>query len=396
MPPRPAQIAGTNAERTKAHNRRIVLGYLTTHEQAGRAEIAQTSGLSTQTVSNIIAELETEGLVAAAGRRAAARGQPPVLYACIPDGAAAFGFEVRPDALLMALVNLGGSVLATQRMPLSDNSPETVLPLMAKLTGAALRKATVERARVLGAGLVVPGSIGPGSLGATGATELRGWDRIDIAAAAGQALDLPVIVEKDATAAAIAEGLRGLAQGMDSYCYLYFGAGIGLGVVSRGVPLRGAHGHAGEIGHTIVRPGGLPCPCGNRGCLEQYASRMSLQRRLGRPGEIDSATLERLFASRRQEITDWSESAAATLSQTIGLLENLFDPQTVILGGAMPDEILDDLIAHLALPVGSVAHRPNRTAPRVQRGSSGRMTAALGGAALVIHDTVTPRLEARS
>ncbi|MDZ4134341.1 MAG: winged helix-turn-helix transcriptional regulator, partial [Paracoccaceae bacterium] len=91
------QIAGTNAERTKAHNRRVVLGHLQGRAGAGRAEIAKASGLTTQTVSNLIAELETEGLVLAAGRRRAARGQPPVVYAFNPKGAAVLGFEVRPD-----------------------------------------------------------------------------------------------------------------------------------------------------------------------------------------------------------------------------------------------------------------------------------------------------------
>lgn len=117
MPPRLSQIAGTNAERTKAHNRRVILGYVQQSGGAGRAEIARASGLSTQTVSNLIAELEQDGLVVAAGRRPSARGQPPVIYAFNPAGAAALGFEVRPDALVAALTDLAGGSCGRHKNP---------------------------------------------------------------------------------------------------------------------------------------------------------------------------------------------------------------------------------------------------------------------------------------
>ena len=76
------------------------------------------------------------------------------------------------------------------------------------------------------------------------------------------------------------------------------------------------------------------------------------------------------------------------------MIENLFDPETVIVGGAMPDNLLDHLIETLQLPSGSLARRPDRSVGRVLRGASGGMTAAFGGAALVIHDTFTPRIAA--
>lgn len=400
--PRPSQIAGTNAERTKAHNRRVVLGYVQLHDGAGRAEIARSSGLSTQAVSNLIAELEQDGLVIPAGRRRSARGQPPVIYAFNPSGAAALGFEVRPDALVSVLTDLAGTVLWQAQQPLPGSDPETVFAAMA--TAAASARASA-KAPVLGAGLVLPGPFGVEGLSAAGATMLQGWNGLDDAAArAAEALDLPVIVEKDATAAAIGESMRGTAQGLDTFCYLYFGAGLGLGVIAQGQPLRGAFGNAGEVGHVVVVPGGLACDCGNAGCLEQYASRMALRRHLaGRNllspdvapggGQTDRLAVDLLTAG-DSALSAWLDEAAGLLGPVIGMLENIFDPQAVILGGALPDLLLDDLIARLALPHGSVARREGRSGPRVLRGASGRMTGALGGAALIIHDTVTPRLDA--
>jgi predicted NBD/HSP70 family sugar kinase len=402
MPHRQSQIAGTNAERTKAHNRRVVLGYVQTSDGAGRAEIARSSGLSTQTVSNLIAELEDDGLVSPAGRRRSARGQPPVLYTFNPAGAAALGFEVRPDALIAALTDLAGAVLWQAQSPLPASDPETVFALMADMAAQARASFTMP---VLGAGLVLPGPFGVEGLSAAGATVLTGWQGLDDAAArAALALDLPVIVEKDATAAAIGEAMRGVAQGLDTFCYLYFGAGLGLGVIAQGQPLRGAFGNAGEVGHVIVVPGGLPCDCSNAGCLEQYASRMALRRHLAGRGLLSAAmppgggqtdaVSARLLAAGDAVLSHWLDEAARLLSPVIGTLENIFDPEAVVLGGALPDHALDELIARLDLPRGSVARRADRTRPRVLRGASGRMTGALGGAALVIHDTVTPRLGA--
>lgn len=403
MTGRSTLIAGTNAERTKAHNRRVVLGYVQLSDGAGRAEIARSSGLSTQTVSNLIAELEQDNLVVPAGRRRSARGQPPVVYAFNPAGAAALGFEVRPDALVAALTDLAGTVLWQARRPLPASDPETVFALMAEISQQARAQCAVP---VLGAGLVLPGPFGVEGLSAAGATVLTGWQGLeDATTRAAAALTLPVIVEKDATAAAIGEAMRGAAQGLDTFCYLYFGAGLGLGVVVQGQPMRGAFGNAGEVGHIVVVPHGLPCDCGNTGCLEQYASRMALRRHLAARGLLSpdtppgggqtDAIAARLLADGDAALGAWLQDAARLLAPVIGTLENLFDPEAVVLGGALPDCLLDDLIARLHLPRGSVARRTGRARPRVLRGASGQMTGALGGAALVIHDTVTPRLDPR-
>ncbi|MFN3844637.1 MAG: ROK family protein [Paracoccaceae bacterium] len=398
---RQQRIAGTNAERTKAYNRRVVLAYLLRHDRAGRAEIAKASRLSTQTVSNLITELASEGLVVSGGRRPSARGQPPVIYSVNPGGAVAFGFEVRPDALYMVQTDLAGRVLDAVQQPLTLCDPSQVLDRMAEMI--AISSTASVQTRVLGVGLVMPGPFGVEGLSSAGETVLPLWDDIDVIARATARLGLPVVLEKDATAAAIAEGISGVAQGLTNFCFLYFGSGLGLGVIAGSQPLRGSFGNAGEIGHVVIRPGGLLCDCHNRGCLEQYVSRMALARHLAAQGwlpddgpvgpDVVDRVATRLLSQADSGLLGWLEQAADALSQAVGLLENLFDPQTVILGGGLPDALLTALCARIDLPQGSVARHRGRTLPRVQRGASGRLTAAIGAAALVIHDAVTPRLD---
>jgi predicted NBD/HSP70 family sugar kinase len=393
----PDQIAGKNAEKSKAHNRRVILGILR-GQASGRAEIAKASGLSVQTVSNLMAELEAEDLVIPKGRRPSARGQPPVVYAFNPSGAAALGFEVRPDTLTMVLTDLGGAPLATSHTHLAQTDPDFVLAQMTEF--ARKTAARQPRPRVLGAGLVIPGPFGVEGPRAADATALPGWDPARIRAMAEAALGLPVHLDKDASAAALGEGMNGAARGLSTYAFLYFGTGLGLGLIAQGQPLRGAFGNAGEVGHVIIHPDGIPCDCGNQGCLEQYVSRFSVQRHLIAQGHLQpgaqgtDATLMDLLAAEDPDFMGWADTAAEALSRAIGMLENLFDPQTVILGGALPDAVIDLWITRLTLPPGSIARHALHQAPRVARGTSGRMTAALGAAALVIHDTVTPRLDA--
>lgn len=385
-------IIGSNAERTRLHNRQVVLGLVRRHQPVGRAAIARLSGLSIQGVSNIIAELTRQGFLSVAGRTMKGRGLPVVEYVLDREGVFALGIEVRPDAMFAALVNLMGETCFVERVSLSASTPEIVSDHALRLKQKALQHVGLQGSQLLGTGVVMPGPFGQIGLDDGGRSELEGWDDIDPVAHFEQVLGTAVVVENDAAGAAVAERISGVAQNLKTYCYLYFGAGLGLGVVSDGEIMRGAFGNAGEIGHVVVRSGT------RADRLENFASRIAIRDQLAGAGltvkTVDD--LDRLHKQRNPHLLEWIQRAAPPLSQAIGIVENLFDPEAVILGGAMPDALLDDLIAALELPDVSVARREDRTLPRVLRGASGRMTAALGGAALVIHDISTPRIAAQS
>ncbi|MBL4627404.1 MAG: ROK family transcriptional regulator [Roseicyclus sp.] len=378
---------GSNAERSRAYNRGLVLGHVRRAGASGRAEIARASGLSTQAVSNIIGELVAEGWLYQAGRRKGGRGQPAATYAIDGKAGVAFGIELRPDAVLCAVIDLDGQTLHTARTAVSRAAPEHVKPLVQTLFDTALAETGTPRARVLGAGVVMPGPFG--RTGVSGlSTELPGWDGIDAEALFAEALCLPVTVENDANAAAMFERVSGVATGLSSYAYLYFGTGIGLGLVSDGVLLRGAFGNAGEIGH-------IPAPYqGTLRPLEEIASRMALTARLRGSGEAAEtvADLERLFGERHPAMMAWIEGACPALSHAIHILENIYDPEAVIIGGALPASLLEHLTRTIELPAASISNREDRTRPRLLAGTAGRMTATLGAAALVINQTLTPSL----
>lgn len=377
------RLSGTNQGRARSYNRTLVLSHVRVRGASGRAEIARASGLSTQAVSNIIADLQSDGLLAECGRRAGGRDLPAVQYAIEPDGGFALGVEVRPDALRAVLLDLAGGVRFSERVALARAEPSAVADAVSRLCDAARAHAGVPEDRLLGAGVVMPGPFGSTGL-ADSVTDLPGWHGIDPQPFLEQALGRPVRVENDANAAAIAERISGAARGLRSYAFLYFGAGLGLGIVADGRLVRGAYGNAGEIGHV---------PHGS-GRLEDVASRLALARRLAAEG-LSGATVEEIDTLHdHPALHRWLDDAASALAATVLTLENLLDPETVVLGGALPDRVIDALVARVELSPLSVSHRPGRAVPRLLRGAGGRMTAALGAAALVLDHAFTPRIAA--
>jgi len=380
--------AGSNAERSRLYNRGMVLDHIRRQGEAGRAEIARASGLSIQAVSNIIADLLKDGWVVETGRRLGLRGQPAVTYAIRCDAGAALGLEIRPDAVLAAWIDIGGQVLHTERISVARATPDEVMPIVATLPDLGA-DAGVASGTVIGAGVVMPNPIGAVSVDEL-STELPGWQDTDPQAVMEAALELPVTLENDANAAAMAQRVLGPAHDMGTFACLYFGNGLGLGLVSNGALFRGAFGNAGEIGNIMVSA------ASDVRRLEDVAGRIALVRALQADG-IASGTVDDLAEQqnlRPRAYTTWLTDATFALAQAVQVLENLFDPEAILLAGAMPASILEELVAEIALSEHSVANRPNRNHPRLIAAGAGRMTATLGAAALVVNMALSPRLVA--
>ncbi|WP_309086477.1 ROK family protein [Chelativorans sp.] len=391
---RRAVAIGSNPERNRAHNRRVVLEVIRVHGHLGRTEIARHAHLTPQAVANIVDELIGEGMLIELGRLRSGRGQPPIQFAFNPDGPLTAGVEVAADHMVTVLLDLAGGLRAEAITPLERADPGHVPQRIAEEIATLRARLDSAVPRLLGVGVVMPGPFEIEGMSSVGPATLPGWTGIDAAPLIAEATGEAVALDNDATAAAVGERLYGAGRQIGSFCYLYFGVGLGLGVIQDGRPLRGAFGNAGEIGHVVLAPRNRAVSYGPEGALERVASVFALRERLAaaglKAGSIDA--LHALFASRNAVVTAWIEEAADHLAPAVAMLENIFDPETVIFGGGLPDAVLDAVIAALEpLPV-SVATRRNRALPRVMRGQTGQLTAALGAAALPLLDTVSPHL----
>ncbi len=384
---------GSNAARTRAYNRLVVLEALRQHGPLSRPEIGRRAALSAQTVANIASELLRERLLSERNGSPNGRGAPARLLSLNPRGGCTVGVEIARGELRSALVDLGGKVLATHASRLTEPTPSGTLPQLRQDVAILLsRPSGRQRLRPLGIGVVMPGPFDAARPRSLGPTELPGWRDIDVAAAVEAALGMPALVGNDATAAVVGEVLHGAARGLRDVCLLHIGAGLGLGIVQDGRPVSGASGNAGEIGHVVAVPGGRRCFCGRAGCLERYVSLNSLGEALRLPtgAQRDAGTAAATLLVRLEQgdvrLAAWIEQAAALLGWALDMLASLFDPQAIVIGGAAPAAIIKRLIE------ATTAHARGALRPILLQAATGAMTPALGAACLPLQAATMPRL----
>lgn len=231
---------------SRPFNRLQVLETIRLHGPLSRADLARLTGLTNQTVANVVDPLVAEGLVEEVGRRALSRGQPARDLALRPLGALAVGFHLDRRAWAWTVSDLTGSVLARREGAFdAATTPADLLPLWSR-AWSDLRASFSPEAPFCGVGVA-----GPGPQDEEGVLRsppgFPGWDGFDLKATAEAVTGLKARVENDARAAAVGELWGGHGRQHPDFLYLYCSWGFGLGVVLDGALRRGVSGRAGEI-----------------------------------------------------------------------------------------------------------------------------------------------------
>jgi predicted NBD/HSP70 family sugar kinase len=385
-------FAGTNLDQGQAYNRRLLLEAIRVHGALSRADLTRLTGLAPQTISNISATLTEAGLLVAERRYVNGRGQPPTDLRLNPTGGYAFGISIDNHRLFAVLVDIAGNRLDEIEERLEETSPAYVLPRMASSIDVMRERTPIPKDRVLGTGIAMSGLTTHGSFIGLAPDEITsGWHGFPLESQLESTLGMPIFTDNDARAAAVGEAFYGEGRKYRDFIYIYFGVGVGGSIMNAGQPFRGSQGRAGEFGHMIVEAGGRPCPCGNRGCLEQYASMGSALAAI----ECKSAHLSaqdqlvQALAEKDQGLLRWIEAAAVHLRTAIVNLENIFDPQTVLLGGIIPEPVLDAIIERIVPLPRTVSSRRAGDARRIVKSSLGPAIPAMGAASLALFDATS-------
>ncbi|PYG00239.1 Sugar kinase of the NBD/HSP70 family, may contain an N-terminal HTH domain [Georgenia satyanarayanai] len=309
-------------------------------EPVSRAAIAAGSGLTRSTVSRLVDELLAGGLLEELPPQIAGRGRPATPLVPARGTIAGLGLEVSPSYLGARLVDLSGAVLAERVVPahLEASDPDAVLGRLVHLARDILASSDGRWRVLAGARLAVPGLVD--SEGRVLRTPNLGWpevlpaERLRLPAVPGGTELAPVGVGNEADLAALAHALDAPGRPAGSGTFFYVSADIGVGGTSvvDGVPVRGRHGWAGEVGHTLVDPAGPPCTCGAVGCLEQYAGRDAL---LAGAGLGPDASAEELAAAAAEPgpARDAVDRAGRALGAALANVVNLLDVDDLVLGG---------------------------------------------------------------
>ncbi|WP_033372132.1 ROK family transcriptional regulator [Humibacter albus] len=321
---------GSNLDGVRQHNLGTILRLVHGTPGRSRSELTRATGLSRSTIGALVAELSSLGLVSEIEPRVSTGvGRPSPVVRANPDVVVV---TVNPDidGVSVGVVGLDGSLHrrvrhATAAPPTAAEAARIVANVL-----EGLRALFDSGLRPVGIGAAVPGSVREADGVVRLAPHLE-WVDEPFAALLGEATGLPSQVANDASLGATAEHLFGAGRGIDDLIYLNGGSGgIGGGVITRGLPLLGGFGFAGEFGHTLVNSQGGRCHCGAIGCLETEVSQARLLGALGLddPDALAEA-VEHLDEAGRAEV----ERQTGYLAVTIRNAVNVLNPRRVVLGG---------------------------------------------------------------
>lgn len=330
-PPRPAA-----ARRRDGRSR--LLDELALRGSASRADLARATGLAPSTVTSLVAALLQEGVVREVDFTGPSGVGRPGQRLTLGRGAGVVvGVDLGRRHLKVAVADLSHSLLARTEVSKSvDQNAAEDIELIREQFEAALTAADVTRGEVLALGMGLPGPVHTtGELGDS--TILPGWVGVRAAEALEQALGMPVSVDNDANLGALSESKWGAGSAVRDLVYLKVSTGIGAGLVIERRLFRGAGHTAGEIGHTVIDPGGPVCRCGNRGCLEMYAGSAAILTAL-QPTHPDVADLASAVRCAKEGDAGCARvivDAGRAIGSALATLCNIVNPAQVIVGGTL-------------------------------------------------------------
>nr|WP_246298667.1 ROK family protein [Nocardioides panaciterrulae] len=293
-----------------------------------QAELARTTGLAPATVSNIVRELATVGLVQTdrgSGRRGSsvrlARGAGLVA-----------GVDFGHSHVAVAVGDLTGAVLVEERRGFESarhDHGEALRLARSMMLAMSAGQGTI---RHVGMGLPAPVTNDVVRSSAI----FPGWEGVDARAVAESVLGLPVHVENDANLGALAEHRQGVGRGHDSSVFVKISSGVGAGIIIDNQLFHGSGGTAGEIGHLTLDAQGPLCRCGSRGCLEAYTSSSTVVSMVA--AQLPGATLDGVVRAAQQGSLGARralEDAGLHLGWGLASIVNLLNPAIVVVGGDM-------------------------------------------------------------
>jgi glucokinase-like ROK family protein len=367
-----------------------------------RAQVANHTGLTRGTVSNIVNVLIEDGLVFEDKLEDSKIGRPSILLGLRPDGGAVVGVEIGVDFISVLLTNFVADTLWEIREKTSPSQSQTeIINQAEKYIDQALSIAKEQELRPLGIGVGLPGLVNTKQGNLIIAPNLH-WTNVPLRLIWNQRFRLPVYIENEANLAALGEYYFGVARNVDNFICLTSGIGLGGGIMIDGRLFRGGHGYGGEIGHIQRDPQGEECGCGRIGCWETQVGPRAVLQRVKKEfqvhhdqslldacsGDLNNLTFEIVvqFASNEDLICRQAiEEVAANLGVGIADLVNIFNPDMIIIGGAFiqAKEIMQSIIENT---IFQNALQPSTDNLQIKFSERSTEACVLGAVAVVLDD----------
>ena len=391
--------AGTSLVDLGRYNENVVIHAFRRLGASSQRDVIASTGLSAQTVSAIVRNLQGRGLLSEVGTRGNGRGRPRTILDLVGSARIALGVHVDPSLITVVAVDLSGRVTASaSSTDVDSDDPHSAMATIAGMVDGLIREGAVDERQLVGACLALPGPVDPATGAPVGAVWLPGWARIPLGTILGEHLRMRVPVVKDTLAAVIGENWVRAGESLDlTMVFVYFGTGTGLGLSIHGEPVRGYSGNSGEVG-TMMTALGRSAAGGCPGMVNDPAVLVEQAHSLGIlsdpvPSRSDFVAVERHFtklcslaARGDNRAHRLLEAAAGRMAELVMMATELLDADMVVFGGPY---------WHLLEPWYSPAtkravRRPSARGPHPVSVVSTAMGDRVGaiGAASVVHDNL--------
>jgi predicted NBD/HSP70 family sugar kinase len=392
---------GTNLPRVADYNQMLVLDLIRRSSGISRAELVQSTDLSAQTMSNITRRLTEANLIRETGKISSGSGAPRTIFEVESTGRYSVGLHIDPARLTFVVQDLAGEIVGEVLMtPPASTEPHQLLDAIETTIRRLLADASIDADTVAGLGVATPGPIDAKRGTVIDAPNLPGWAMVELRHELQARLGLPVVVEKDNTAAAVGE-VWSSGQDGANFAFFYLGTGVAAGIVLDGQVMRGASSNIGDIGHLSADPNGPLCLCGGRGCLTATSMPANIVGEatmrgiigsvdLGNAKAVEGALRELSLAAEESPDSPAAEildHAARRFGRVAGQLANTLDLDSIIFGGPQWPALQSTFLRVVpslvnTLFIGSPLHRVD-----VRGSSIGEHVGAVGAASLAMWET---------
>ncbi len=330
-----------------------VLNILRTIKERGsvsRTDLQQMTGLSWGTITNTTRELLNRNLIREEGAAVTKSGRKPVKLAINPSSHALVGVDLAPHTLKVIALNLAGETLCYEQRDYDMGAPANeTLDLASNMLQRALDDTAVRGRMCLGVGIAAQGAIDVRTGVMRFAPRMPGWKNVAVRDHIQRRISAPVLLEHDPNCLALAERWFGEAGAAEDVLCVNLAEGVGMGILLNGEVYRGSQELAGEFGHMTIDPEGPACACGDRGCIESYASTSALVEGVKSRPEETSPELAGILATRAPTVTELIAAAAGgdlaakyafeRMGKYLGIgmanLVDLFNPSLIVLCGPL-------------------------------------------------------------
>jgi predicted NBD/HSP70 family sugar kinase len=351
-------MGADHASLAKQVSRRVVAEALLRHAPISRADLARATGLSKQTTSAVVADLEAGGWVRPIGIDTGGVGRNAVTYEVSGGAAYSLGVDLGGTKISAAIADLVGTIVAEATEPTDPRGGRHVLRQIRALAERMSSQAGLDAARIRSVVVGTPGVVDPVSGSVSLVPNIKGLSDLSVPKALAEHFGREVGVENDVNLAVLGEAWQGCARDCQNVAFLSLGTGVGLGLIVNGKLVRGATGAAGEIAYLPIGPDLASREALTVGAFELEVGAAGIMRRHRAIGATPVDTVRDLFAlldagddSARRVL----DATAATIALSITAVQSIVDAERVILGGSIG--IRPELVERVQARMGAVFAR---------------------------------------